>query len=150
MRSEQVMLEYNICWNRKWFLQTSRLSMMVLNWWLSWGARMGSVIPSIYRYKYNGYRLAWLDGAEVSASGWGSGGPRFQSHPRLTFQSCSRFQLNQLGSKAASETTLKKSNTCGVSNTRLYFTLANKLIGICSKTVANILTKIMLMCSKNM
>ena len=34
--------------------------------------------------------IAGLDGAEVSASGWGSGGPRFQSHPRLTFQSCSR------------------------------------------------------------
>ena len=68
-------------------------------------------------------RLLWLDGAEVSASGWGSGGPRFQSHPRLTFQSCSRYQLNQLGSKAASESTFKKSNTCGVSNTRLYFTL---------------------------
>ena len=59
--------------------------------------------------------------AEVSASGWGSGGPRFQSHPRLTFQSCSRYQLNQLGSKAASESTFKKSNTCGVSNNRLYF-----------------------------
>ena len=65
--------------------------------------------------------LWWLDGAEVSASGWGSGGPRFQSHPRLTFQSCSRYQLNQLGSKAASESTFKKSNTCGVSNNKLYF-----------------------------
>ena len=70
--------------------------------------------------------LAWLDGAEVSASGWGSGGPRFQSHPRLTFQSCSHYQLNQLGSKAASESTFKKSNSCGVSNNRLYFTLTNK------------------------
>ena len=57
----------------------------------------------------------------IYASGWGSGGPRFQSHPRLTFQSCSRYQLNQLGSKAASESTFKKSNTCGVSNNRLYF-----------------------------
>ena len=47
--------------------------------------------------------------------------PRFQSHPRLTFQSCPRYQLNQLGSEAASESTFKKSNTCGVSNTRLYF-----------------------------
>ena len=65
--------------------------------------------------------MAWLDGAEVSASGWGSGGPWFQSHPRLIFQSCSRYQLNQLGSKAASESTFKKSNTCGVSNYRLYF-----------------------------
>ena len=46
---------------------------------------------------------------------------RFQSHPRLTFQSSSRYQLNQLGSKAASESTFKKSNTCGVSNNRLYF-----------------------------
>ena len=35
-----------------------------------------------------------------------------------TFQSC--FQLNQLGSKATSESTFKKSNTCGVSNIRLY------------------------------
>ena len=61
------------------------------------------------------------DGREVSASGWGSGGPRFQSHPRRTFQSCSRYQLNQLGSKAASESTFKQSNTCGVSNTRFYF-----------------------------
>ena len=65
--------------------------------------------------------LACLDGAEVSASGWVSGGPRFQSHPRLTFQSCSRYQLNQLGSEAASESTFKKSNTCGVSNTRLHW-----------------------------
>ena len=63
----------------------------------------------------------WLDGAEVSTSGWGSGGPLFQSHPRLTFQSCLRFQLNQLGSKIASESTFKTLNTCGVSNTRLYF-----------------------------
>ena len=38
-----------------------------------------------------------------------------------TFQSCSRYQLNQLGSKAASESTFKKSNTCGVSNNKLYF-----------------------------
>ena len=68
-------------------------------------------------------KYAWLDGAEVSALGWGSGGPRFQSHPRLTFQSCSRFQLNHLGSEAPSESTFKKSNTCGVSNTRLYFLL---------------------------
>ena len=30
------------------------------------------------------------------------------------------YQLNQLGSKAASESTFKKSNTFGVSNTRLY------------------------------
>ena len=65
--------------------------------------------------------IAWLDGAEVSASGWGLGGPRFRSHRRLTFQSRSRYQLNQLGSKAASESTFKKSNTCGVSNNRLYF-----------------------------
>ena len=43
--------------------------------------------------------------------------------PRLTFLSCSRYQLNQLGSKAASESTVKKSNTCGVSNNRLYFFL---------------------------
>ena len=71
--------------------------------------------------------LAWLDGAEVSVSGWGSGGPRFQSHPRLTIQLCSRYQLDQLGSKAASESTFKTSNTCGVSNTRLYFTFYSKL-----------------------
>ena len=68
------------------------------------------------------YTSLWLDGTEVSASGWGSGGPGFQSHPRLTFQSCSRYQLNQLGSKAASESTFKKSNTCGVSNNRLDLT----------------------------
>ena len=65
---------------------------------------------------------SWLDGADVSASGWGSGAPQFQSHPGLTFQSCSRYQLNQLGNKAASESTFKKSNNCGVSNTRFYFT----------------------------
>ena len=84
-------------------------------------ARSSSKDPFHYTGTWTG--KAWLDGAEVNASGWGSGGPRFQSHPRLTFQSCSRFQLNQLGSKAASESTFKKSNTCGVLNTRLYFTL---------------------------
>ena len=77
-------------------------------------------VKSVWHYGFE-YYLTWLDGAEVSASGWGSGGPRFQSHQRLTFQSCSRYQLNQLGSKAASESTVKKSNTCGVSNNRLYF-----------------------------
>ena len=79
--------------------------------------------PSRRRQEQNHPLLAWLDGSEVSASGWGSGGPRFQSHPRLTFQSCSRYQLNQLGSEAASESTFNKSNTCGVSNNRLYFTV---------------------------
>ena len=48
---------------------------------------------------------------------WRSGGPRFKSHPRLTFQSWSSYQLNQLGSKAASDSTLKQLTTCGVSNT---------------------------------
>ena len=47
---------------------------------------------------------------------WRSGGPRFKSHPRRTFQSWSRYQLNQLGSKAASDSTLKQLTTCGVSN----------------------------------
>ena len=41
--------------------------------------------------------------------------------PKTNFSISSRYQLNQLGSKAASESTFKKSNTCGVSNTRLYF-----------------------------
>ena len=56
---------------------------------------------------WGGGTMSKRDFAEGSASGWGSGGPRFQSHPRLTFQSCSRYQLNQLGSKAASESTSK-------------------------------------------
>ena len=37
------------------------------------------------------------------------------------------YQLNQLGSKAASESTFKKSNTCGISNNRLYFYKLRKL-----------------------
>ena len=45
----------------------------------------------------------------------------YVSHPRLTFQSCSRYQLNQLGSKAASESTFKSRILCGVSNNRLNF-----------------------------
>ena len=36
--------------------------------------------------------------------------------PRQTFNACSHYQLNQLGSKAASESTFKWSNTCGASN----------------------------------
>ena len=39
------------------------------------------------------------------------------------------YQLNQLGSKAASESTFKKSNTCGVSNNRLYFTFTLQGVG---------------------
>ena len=55
---------------------------------------------TIFHVEYTVYRyIAWLDSAKVSASGWGSGGPRFQSHPRPTLQSCSRYRLNQLGSK---------------------------------------------------
>ena len=48
---------------------------------------------------------------------WRSGGPRFKSHPRLIFQSWSSYQLNQLDSKAASDSTLKQLTTCEVSNT---------------------------------
>ena len=36
----------------------------------------------------------------------GSEGPRFKSNPRLTSQSFSSYQLSQLGSNAASESTL--------------------------------------------
>ena len=83
-------------------------------------------VPLIYLFirKFTSrctFNTTWLDGTEVSTLGKESGGPRFPSHPRLTFQSCSRYQLNQLGSKAASQSTFKKSNTCGLSNTRIYF-----------------------------
>ena len=71
-----------------------------------------------YTMKFELHGIEWLAGTEVSASCWGSGDSRFQSNPRLTFQSCSRYQLNQLGSKAASESTFKKSN-----NNSLYFLL---------------------------
>ena len=37
----------------------------------------------------------------LATSGWGLGGPQFQSQPRLTFQSGSRYQLNQLRSNGA-------------------------------------------------
>ena len=64
---------------------------------------------------------AWHDGAEVSASGWRSGGPRFKSHPRLISQSWSSYQLNQLGSKAASDSTLKQLTLAGYQILVLYF-----------------------------
>ena len=38
-------------------------------------------------------------------------------YTRLTFQSWSSYQLNQLGSKTASDSTLKQLTTCRVSNT---------------------------------
>ena len=58
----------------------------------------------------------------IARRDWRSGGPRFKSHPRLTSQSWPSYQLNQLGSKAASDLTLKQLTTCGVSNTcTLYF-----------------------------
>ena len=46
-----------------------------------------------------------------------SGGPRFKSHSRPTSQSWSCYQLNQLESKAVSDSTLKQLTTRGVSNT---------------------------------
>ena len=52
---------------------------------------------------------------------WRSGGFRFKSHPRLTFQSWSSYQLNQLRSKAASDSTLKQSTTCGVLNCTFFY-----------------------------
>ena len=65
------------------------------------------------------YSLSWW----LARRDWRSGGPRFKSHPRLTSQSWSSYQLNQLGSKVASDSTLKQLTTCGVSNTciLLYF-----------------------------
>ena len=67
------------------------------------------------------FKKAWHDGAEVSASGWRSGGPRFKSHPRLISQSWSSYQLNQLGSKAASDSTLKPLTLAGYQILVLYF-----------------------------
>ena len=61
------------------------------------------------------------DGAEVSASGWRSGGPRLKSRPRLISQSWSSYQLNQLGSKAASDSTLKQLTLAGYQILVLYF-----------------------------
>ena len=69
--------------------------------------RQSRCIP-VYELVLMAQRLACRD--------WRSGGPRFKSHPRLTFQSWSSYQLNQLGSKAASDSTLKQLTTCGVSN----------------------------------
>ena len=63
----------------------------------------------------------WHDGADVSASGWRSGGPRFKSRSRLISQSWSSYQLNQLGSKAASDSTLKQLTLAGYQILVLYF-----------------------------
>ena len=71
-------------------------------------------------------RFRWHDGAEVSASGWRSGGPRFKSRPRLTSQSWSlSYQLNQLGSKAASDSTLKQLTLAGYQILVLYFPIGD-------------------------
>ena len=43
-------------------------------------------------------------------------------HPRLTFQSCSHYQLNQLGSKAASESTFKSRILAGYQDFAFFFT----------------------------
>ena len=67
--------------------------------------------------------LVCLDGADVSTSGGGSGGPWFQSHPRLSFHSCSRYRLNQMGKYSRIRIDLRKVEYLQrVSNTRLYFT----------------------------
>ena len=53
---------------------------------------------------------------------WRSGGTRFKSHPSLTFQSWSSYQLNQLGSKATSDPTFKQSTILqGIKYCVLYF-----------------------------
>ena len=41
----------------------------------------------------------------------------------LTFQSCSRYQLNQLGNEAASESTFENLNSCGYQILDFTFTL---------------------------
>ena len=47
--------------------------------------------------------------------------PGFKSHPRLISQSWSSYQLNQLGSKAASDSTLKQLTLAGYQILVLYF-----------------------------
>ena len=44
-------------------------------------------------------RMAWLGGTEVNASGLRSGGPRFKFDPKLISQTCSHYQLCQMGSR---------------------------------------------------
>ena len=51
------------------------------------------------------YFLACLDDVEISASGLMIGRSPVQTHPRLISQSQSSYQLNQLGSEAASDST---------------------------------------------
>ena len=73
---------------------------------------------------YPGLIMIVLMAQRSARRDWRSGGPRFKSHPRLTSQSWPSYQLNQLGSKAASDSTLKQLTTCGVSNT-CTFTLSH-------------------------
>ena len=98
---DNITLEYTSslnCWvyTNLWYLLYDKWYLA----WVSWQESLGCTTPKCW---------ACLDGAgvgvEVGVLGWRSGGPRFQSHPRLTSQSWSRYQLNQVGSEAASEST---------------------------------------------
>ena len=66
-------------------------------------------------------RKCVLMAQKLARRDWRSGGPWFKSHPRLTYQSWSSYQLNQLGSKTASDSTLKQLTTCGVWNICTFF-----------------------------
>ena len=58
------------------------------------------------------------DGTEVRASGLKIGRSPVQISPKTNFPIMIKLpELNQLGSKAASDSTLKQMTTCGVSNT---------------------------------
>ena len=88
-------------------------------WPLTHRGHLGSKIFSPFEspYIHTWLPMLVMMAQRLARRDWRSGCPRFKSHPRLTFQSWSSYQLNQLGSKAASDSTLKQLTTCGVSNT---------------------------------
>ena len=128
-----VKVTYSITW--PW---VSRSFVKVTHLWLvgmdsltqkNIGNKKNSIVfeqaqPKLVKVTYN---IAWHDGAVVCASGWRSGGPRFKSGPRLISQSWSSYQLNQLGSKAASDSTLKQLTLAGYQILVLFFTTSRDL-----------------------
>ena len=69
------------------------------------------------------FRLTWMDHfffqtiTYWSTRDWRLGGPHFQVQPKTNFSIMIKLPVKSTGGRAASDSTLKQLNTCGVSNT---------------------------------
>ena len=91
--------------------------------YLDWNQRTTWKLSEVYKQWAANVQLVVM-AQRLAHRGWRSRGPRLKSHPKLTSQSWSSYQLNQLGSKATSDSISKQLTIYWESLCTFYFKCA--------------------------